>query len=90
MHSLPTQVRTGNKPESTHPLLHALLAPTRMAHGDTALMCLATSQIIYSFIVMPSTLPPVRACRVLAGRSAACELGVCVCVRVRTAHMLCA
>lgn len=54
-------VRTGNKPDcrQRHPLLHALLAPTRMEHGDTLLMCIATSQIIYSFIVMPSTLPPV-------------------------------
>ncbi|KAF5834998.1 hypothetical protein DUNSADRAFT_8055 [Dunaliella salina] len=53
-------VRTGNKPDcqQRHPVLHALLAPTRMAHGDTALMCLASSQIIYSFIVMPATLPP--------------------------------
>ena len=27
-------------------------------HGDTALMCLSASQIIYSFIMMPSSLPP--------------------------------
>jgi len=26
-------------------------------HGDTVLMCLSASQIIYSFIMMPSTLP---------------------------------
>ncbi len=35
-----------------------LLAPTRWKHGDTALMCLATSQIGYSWIMRPSTLPP--------------------------------
>ena len=34
-----------------------LLAPTRWKHGDTALMCLATSQIGYSWIMRPSTLP---------------------------------
>ena len=35
-----------------------LLTPTRWQHGDTALMCLATSQIGYSWIMRPSTLPP--------------------------------
>ena len=30
----------------------------RWKHGDTALMCLATSQIGYSWIVLPQTLPP--------------------------------
>lgn len=35
-----------------------LLAPTRWKHGDTALMCLSTSQIGYSWIMQPSTLPP--------------------------------
>ena len=34
-----------------------LLAPTRWRHGDTALMCVATSQIGYSWIMRPSTLP---------------------------------
>ena len=32
--------------------------PLPRRHGDTALMCLSASQIIYSFIMMPSTLPP--------------------------------
>ena len=34
-----------------------LLAPTRYAHGDVALMCLATAQLGYSWIILPSTLP---------------------------------
>ncbi|KAG2452403.1 hypothetical protein HYH02_002646 [Chlamydomonas schloesseri] len=50
-------VRTGNKP-SAPPALRALLQPTRAAHGDTLLMCAAASQILYSFIMEPSTLPP--------------------------------
>jgi hypothetical protein len=33
-----------------------LLTPTRYAHGDIVLMCLAMSQLGYSWIVMPSTL----------------------------------
>ena len=33
-----------------------LLTPTRYAHGDIILMCLAMSQLGYSWIVMPSTL----------------------------------
>lgn len=53
-------IRTGNKPRAAarHPLLHAALAPTRLAHGDTLLMCGAASQIVYAFIMMPQTLPP--------------------------------
>jgi hypothetical protein len=53
-------IRTGNKPRAAarHPLLHAALAPTRLAHGDTLLMCVAASQIVYAFIMMPQTLPP--------------------------------
>jgi hypothetical protein len=53
-------IRTGNKPRAAarHPLLHAALAPTRLAHGDTLLMCCAASQIVYAFIMMPQTLPP--------------------------------
>ncbi len=34
-----------------------LLSPTRYAHGDVALMCLATAQLGYSWIILPSTLP---------------------------------
>jgi hypothetical protein len=41
-------------------LLSALLSPTRLAHGDTLLMCASSAQIIYSFIMAPSTLPAVR------------------------------
>jgi hypothetical protein len=53
-------IRTGNKPRAAarHPVLHAALAPTRLAHGDTLLMCCAASQIVYAFIMMPQTLPP--------------------------------
>eukprot|EP00878_Enallax_costatus_P025529 GHUV01027316.1.p1 GENE.GHUV01027316.1~~GHUV01027316.1.p1 ORF type:complete len:501 (+),score=122.52 GHUV01027316.1:63-1565(+) len=52
-------MRTGNKERvrQRHPWLYAVLAPTRFAHGDTALMCAACSQIIYAFIMMPQTLP---------------------------------
>ena len=49
-------IRCGNKPDAP-PAVRKALAPTRWAHGDTALMCLATSQICYSWIMMPHTLP---------------------------------
>ncbi|PRW57029.1 hypothetical protein C2E21_4128 [Chlorella sorokiniana] len=49
-------VRCGNLPDA-HPLKRKLLAPTRWEHGDVALMCLATSQLAYSWIVLPQTLP---------------------------------
>ena len=57
MRGITLLVRCGNKPESP-PLVRTLLAPTRWRHGDTALMCLATSQLGYSWIMLPSTLPP--------------------------------
>lgn len=37
-------VRCGNKP-AAHPALRAALAPTRWAHGDTALVCMSTVQV---------------------------------------------
>ena len=43
------------KPQTLH---CRLLAPTRWRHGDTLLMCLSTSQIGYSWIMAPDTLPP--------------------------------
>lgn len=49
-------VRTGNH-ASAPPALRALLAPTRLAHGDALLMCACCSQIIYAFIMYPQTLP---------------------------------
>lgn len=49
-------IRCGNKPDAP-PAIRKALAPTRWTHGDTALMCLATSQITYSWIMMPHTLP---------------------------------
>lgn len=51
-------VRCGNKPDAS-PLIRELLTPTRWRHGDTALMCACTSQIGYSWICKPQTLPPV-------------------------------
>ncbi|KAI8466070.1 MAG: hypothetical protein J3K34DRAFT_524830 [Monoraphidium minutum] len=50
-------IRTGNRP-SAPPLLRALLAPTRLEHGDAMLMCACCGQIIYAFIMHPETLPP--------------------------------
>ena len=51
-------VRVGNKPTSP-PTVRAVLTPTRAAHGDTALMCLACAQITYSWIVKtPHPAPP--------------------------------
>ncbi|GAX83428.1 hypothetical protein CEUSTIGMA_g10853.t1 [Chlamydomonas eustigma] len=50
-------VRSANREEKSSSLVHKLLALTRLEHGDTVLMCLSTSQIIYSFVMMPSTLP---------------------------------
>ena len=50
-------VRCGNKPDAPR-LVRRLLAPTRWRHGDTGLMCLCTSQLAYSWICKPQTLPP--------------------------------
>jgi hypothetical protein len=50
-------IRTGNRPQAPA-ALRALLAPTRMEHGDTLIMCACCSQIIYAFIMHPGTLPP--------------------------------
>lgn len=36
---------------SAPPALRALLRPTRLAHGDTLLMCAAASQILYRCVV---------------------------------------
>eukprot|EP00798_Chlamydomonas_sp_ICE-L_P004119 gene4119-14223_t len=47
----------GNK-QGANPLIRSILTPTRFEHGDVALMCASASQILYSFIMMPSTLPP--------------------------------
>jgi hypothetical protein len=49
-------VRTGNR-TNRRPLLHKLLAPTRLEHGDTLLMCLSCSQVIYAFLMMPQVGP---------------------------------
>eukprot|EP00879_Flechtneria_rotunda_P007421 GHRR01007785.1.p1 GENE.GHRR01007785.1~~GHRR01007785.1.p1 ORF type:complete len:317 (+),score=77.84 GHRR01007785.1:584-1534(+) len=52
-------IRVGNKPhnQARHPWVHTTLAPTRLSHGDTVLMCASCSQIIYAFIMHPHTLP---------------------------------
>lgn len=49
-------VRCGNRPAAA-PWKRRLLAPTRWRHGDVALMCLATPQLAYSWMILPSTLP---------------------------------
>ncbi|KAL3143001.1 hypothetical protein ABBQ38_003280 [Trebouxia sp. C0009 RCD-2024] len=49
-------IRCGNKPDAP-PAVRKALTPTRWKHGDTALMCVATSQILYSWIMLPHTLP---------------------------------
>lgn len=68
-------VRQGNKASTAeaHPLLHRLLALTRTAHGDVALMCLSAAQIVYSFIMEPASLPAsyVRFISRAAGKSTA-------------------
>ena len=50
-------VRCGNLPAAA-PWKRRLLSPTRWRHGDVVLMCLSTAQIGYSWIILPSTLPP--------------------------------
>lgn len=50
-------IRCGNLP-GAHPLKRKLLAPTRWAHGDLALMCLSSVQLSYSWMLLPQTLPP--------------------------------
>lgn len=49
-------VRCGNKAPGRG-ILYSLLAPTRMLHGDTLLMSLACTQILYCFALMPHTMP---------------------------------
>ena len=50
-------VRCGNLPTAAAWKRKALFF-TRWVHGDTALVCISTMQIGYSWIVLPSTLPP--------------------------------
>lgn len=49
-------IRCGNN-ATARDWLHTLLTPTRMTHGDTLLMCIASAQILYSFVVVPKTMP---------------------------------
>jgi len=49
-------VRCGNLPTAA-PWKRRMLAPTRWRHGDVAIMCVSATQLLYSWIVMPSTLP---------------------------------
>ncbi|KFM24545.1 hypothetical protein F751_2263 [Auxenochlorella protothecoides] len=49
-------VRCGNLPGGPA-WRRRLLAPTRATHGDVALMCLAVTQLGYSWMVTPKTLP---------------------------------
>ena len=54
--SLTLLIRCGNHLPRRH-VLFSLLWPTRMQHGDVMLMCLSGSQILYSYIMMPHTMP---------------------------------
>lgn len=54
--SLTLLIRCGNH-STKHRLLKLLLWPTRLSHGDIIIMCLTSAQIIYSYIMMPHTLP---------------------------------
>lgn len=49
-------VRCGNKAPASSALRRAL-APTRWEDGDAVMMCIATWQIIYSYVLLPQTLP---------------------------------
>lgn len=49
-------IRCGNLPEAAR-WKRILLTPTRWPHGDVLMMCVATAQLGYSWIVLPSTLP---------------------------------
>jgi hypothetical protein len=49
-------VRVGNKPTAP-PVVYKLLAPTRWQHGDTALMCISSWQILSCYLVEPDALP---------------------------------
>ena len=49
-------IRCGNKKDAS-PIVRRMLALSRWKHGDTALMCIATSQLGYSWMLMPETLP---------------------------------
>lgn len=50
-------VRCGNEPDAPA-AVRAALSPTRWRHGDAVLMCAASWQIIYAYVMMPATLPP--------------------------------
>jgi hypothetical protein len=49
-------VRCGNKGPSGS-LIHLGLTPTRWHHGDAVMICAATWQIIYSYVLVPKSLP---------------------------------
>eukprot|EP00873_Tetraselmis_striata_P041904 jgi/Tetstr1/462168/TSEL_007233.t1 len=49
-------VRAGNKPGASE-WVRAALAPSRWEHSDTLLMCLASSQLLQSWLALPETLP---------------------------------
>ena len=49
-------VRLGNRPSSPE-ALRRLLWISRWRHADTLCMCAASSQVLYSWIMMPHTLP---------------------------------
>ncbi|WPT13490.1 hypothetical protein PSENEW3_00001330 [Picochlorum sp. SENEW3] len=45
------------RPKVRRAWIYWLLTPTRFAYGDVVLMCLATAQLGYSWVILPSTLP---------------------------------
>jgi hypothetical protein len=58
--NVPLVVRGGQERGEEYPRrawVRKILAPTRLRHGDMIIMCLAMSQLGYSWIVLPSTLP---------------------------------
>ena len=54
--SAPSQLRVGNK-ASSPAWLRALLSPSRLPHSDVVAFSAAVAQVLYSFFVMPDTLP---------------------------------
>eukprot|EP00210_Caulerpa_lentillifera_P002890 g2760.t1 len=54
--SLTLLVRCGNR-STKFRFIKFLLSPTRASYGDVVIMCLTTAQIMYSYIMMPHTLP---------------------------------
>lgn len=79
------------KPKVRRAWIRWLLTPTRFAYGDVVLMCLATAQLGYSWVILPSTLPGsyIKFLNTHGGKSPLVLEGIRdVCSR-RTRHMPC-